>query len=111
MQASAMTKITLQSRLSFCTPREIGKADVQARALQNSSVSLKQTDQDCQDDKLPPAAKDTPSPCETVQHAAEAVWSSLAHKAVQREARSKKFDEVWPQIIQGLILKGISGVY
>ena len=90
---------------------ETGKAAVQARALQNSSAGLTKTDQDCREDKLPPAAKDAPSQCETVQHAAEAVWSTLAHKAVQREARSKKFDEVWPQIIKGLILKGISGVY
>lgn len=84
---------------------------MQASALQNSFVGLTETHQDCRDDKLTPAAKHAPVQCETVQHAAEAVWSTLVHKAIQREARSKKFDEVWPQVIKGLILKGLSGVY
>lgn len=88
---------------------------MQARALHNSSLGLTETvsvtEQDCQDGKLNPVVKHAPAQCEAVQHAAEAVWSALVHKAIQREARSKRFDEVWPQILEGLILKGMSGVY
>lgn len=86
-------------------------AAVQARALHNSSLGLTETEQDCQDGKLISVVKHAPAQCETVQHAAEAVWSALVHKAIQREARSKRFDEVWPQIVEGLIFQGISGAY
>ena len=57
-----------------------------------------------------PADKEPPSQHETV-HAAEAVWSMMLHKVIQREARSKKFEEVWPQVVKSLILKGFSGEY
>lgn len=50
-------------------------------------------------------------PQRSVQHAAENVWSTMIHKVIQQEARSKKFEEVWPHIVDKLILKGFSGVY
>ena len=62
-------------------------------------------------DKHTPKANHAPSQCETVQCAAETVWSNMMHKVLQRESRSKKFDEVWPQVLESLILKGFSGVY
>ena len=58
-----------------------------------------------------PADKEQPCQHETVQHAAEAVWSMMLHKVIQREARSKKFEEVWPQVVKSLILKGFSREY
>ena len=90
---------------------DVCKVALQARALQNNFVGFTETQQDCQHDRLTHGVKDAPSQHETVQHAAEAVWSTLVHKVIQREARSKRFDEVWPQIVHSLILKGFSGVY
>ncbi|KAL0045275.1 hypothetical protein WJX82_002456 [Trebouxia sp. C0006] len=55
--------------------------------------------------------QEVPPQQETVQHAAEAVWSDLVQRVIQQEARSKKFDEIWPRILDGLIQKGFSGVY
>ena len=55
--------------------------------------------------------QEVPPPQETVQHAAEAVWSDLVQRVIQQEARSKKFDEIWPRILDSLIQKGFSGVY
>ena len=55
--------------------------------------------------------QDDPPQHETVQHAADVVWSSMLQKVIQQEARSKKFDEVWPHIVDTLIRKGFTGVY
>jgi hypothetical protein len=55
--------------------------------------------------------QEVPPPHETVQHAAEAVWSDLVQRVIQQEARSKRFDEIWPRILDTLIQKGFSGVY
>ncbi|KAA6424148.1 MAG: hypothetical protein FRX49_06107 [Trebouxia sp. A1-2] len=55
--------------------------------------------------------QEVPQPQETVQHAAEAVWSDMVQRVIQQEARSKKFDDIWPRILDSLIQKGISGVY
>ena len=48
---------------------------------------------------------------DTVHDIAEAVWSSMLQRVLQQEAKSKNFDELWPNILDQLILKGFSGSY
>ena len=67
--------------------------------------------QDSQHHKASSEAKDAHEEVETVQRAAEAVWSDMLHKVIKRDARSKRFDDIWPQVVESLIIKGFSGVY
>lgn len=41
----------------------------------------------------------------------QSVWSSLVNKLVQQDLRAKKFDELWPGILDSLIIKGFAGAY
>lgn len=86
-------------------------AALQARELHCNCDGLTKTPDESEPHEVTPADKELPTQQETVQHAAEAVWSTMVHKLIQREARSKKFDEIWPQVVKSLILKGFSGVY
>lgn len=83
----------------------IAKCLLQAKALRTTP------DDPAEATDPPKADQERHSQPATVQHAAEAVWSSMVHKVIQQEARSVKFDEVWPHILDSLIRKGLSGVY
>ena len=43
--------------------------------------------------------------------AVQGLWSSMVDKLVQQDLRAKKFDEIWPGILDEMILKGFAGTY
>ena len=49
------------------------------------------------------------SQSDSIQDIAEDVWSSMVQKVIQQDARAKRFDEIWPSVLDKLILKGLSG--
>ena len=56
------------------------------------------------------ASSDQENP-KTLNTTVQSVWSSLVNKLVQQDLRAKKFDELWPGILDGLIMKGFAGAY
>lgn len=43
--------------------------------------------------------------------AVQGLWSGMVDKLVQQDLRAKKFDEIWPGILDEMILKGFAGTY
>ena len=43
--------------------------------------------------------------------AVQGLWSTMVDKLVQQDLRAKKFDEIWPEILDEMVLKGFAGTY
>lgn len=43
--------------------------------------------------------------------AVQSLWSGMVHKLVQQDLRAKKFEEIWPNVLDDIILQGFAGAY
>ena len=43
--------------------------------------------------------------------AVQSLWSGMVNKLIQQNLRAKKFDQVWPEILDEIILRGFAGTY